>query len=352
MSHFLKKRIIFSSTRNWNPGDEFILFGIKRLLKAAGVDFSEILYNRHPTVRTEFGLIDKFLRGTSFFFAHNPDIQLKHHRRGKKLHRFDNSFFDSDYRIADYVILAGTPEWAGPRNSELYRYALKHKIPGALIGVGIANKIGHGEHIYLSNCVELITTRDSHAQQQLEPYGAITAVCPALFSAPESKPITDVGKIGIVFQGSQVWSNSIPREILNELIPVYRKLLDSGATLLCHHFADVIEGIKTFGEDVPLLYSSDAHELLDCFRQFDIVIGTRLHGAGAAASWGIPGILITHDLRTRGSSSFLEIIVKPERILDTIDSTDWLKKSVDLVEHRKRWFVKMKDLIKKTSLLE
>jgi len=70
--------ILVSSTRQWNPGDEFIFFGVQNLLKEAlkGQRINWILYDRNPDL-----FIDGFnnpvhkekIWGNSF---HHEDQQL------------------------------------------------------------------------------------------------------------------------------------------------------------------------------------------------------------------------------------------------------------------------------------
>ena len=42
---------IFSTTRNYNPGDEFILFGIQNVLEEIIGPFNTVYYNRNPAVQ-------------------------------------------------------------------------------------------------------------------------------------------------------------------------------------------------------------------------------------------------------------------------------------------------------------
>ncbi len=346
------KRIIFSSTRGWNPGDEFILEGVRNVLRGAGIDFVEILYNRHPGIRTIWKGWDKISSIAEFFFADNPDLQLKKIKDGKKFVWFDNSFFPTEEKVADYVIFAGTPEWAGPRNRELYEYALEHRISGAFLGVGLKNKLGDLERRYISELAEIIITRDDEAQGQLAEFGAVRGVCPALFSAPSEKIVEKIGKVGIVFQGSRLWANSIPSDLLNRLVPVYREIARRfEVELICHHFADYVESVELFGDDVPIYYSSRWEQLLDRYSYYDLVVGTRLHGIGAAAAWGVPGILVAHDDRTRGAGSFLEIVASPERILNVIDETDFVAKSRELIDHKRNWFKRYLQFLDETSVM-
>ena len=43
--------IVFSTTRQWNPGDEFILLGCINLLKKQLGEFNPIIFNRNPQIR-------------------------------------------------------------------------------------------------------------------------------------------------------------------------------------------------------------------------------------------------------------------------------------------------------------
>jgi hypothetical protein len=47
----MKKNILFSTTRQSNPGDEFIFFGVRNLLGEKNIRFNTVVYNRHPTIR-------------------------------------------------------------------------------------------------------------------------------------------------------------------------------------------------------------------------------------------------------------------------------------------------------------
>ena len=48
-SHGMQRlNILFSTSRQWNCGDEFILFGVRRLLDRVPLRYNSIIYNRHP----------------------------------------------------------------------------------------------------------------------------------------------------------------------------------------------------------------------------------------------------------------------------------------------------------------
>jgi len=100
--------ILFSTTRQWNPGDEFIFFGIRNILTELGIKFNTIIYNRHPSI--------------------NPPPTFRRHRWSKleKYPNMDNSFFLDIPAAVDYVIIAGSPEWTGgQRMDRLFNYIKK-----------------------------------------------------------------------------------------------------------------------------------------------------------------------------------------------------------------------------------
>lgn len=45
------KNVVLSTTRQWNPGDEFILLGIINLLREVIGEFNPVIFNRSPEVR-------------------------------------------------------------------------------------------------------------------------------------------------------------------------------------------------------------------------------------------------------------------------------------------------------------
>ena len=42
--------VLFSTTRMYNPGDDFVLFGIRRLLEASLGGFVPAVHNRNPAL--------------------------------------------------------------------------------------------------------------------------------------------------------------------------------------------------------------------------------------------------------------------------------------------------------------
>jgi len=91
--------ILVSSTRQWNPGDEFILMGVRNLFEEAlgpGVR-NWILYDRNP---------DLFVDGFST------------HQRKETI--WSNSYHHDSPECFDMALVAGTPEWMGRPLEDFY----------------------------------------------------------------------------------------------------------------------------------------------------------------------------------------------------------------------------------------
>jgi len=86
--------VLFSSSRQWNPGDELFLMGLLNVMRSAGLSFNPVLYNRHPVLMRRRGWngLDEV---------------------------FDNSYMSGTSDALDYLVLAGSPEWTG-RNLRVF----------------------------------------------------------------------------------------------------------------------------------------------------------------------------------------------------------------------------------------
>jgi hypothetical protein len=139
--------ILVSSTRQWNPGDEFIFFGVRNLLEKAIGDrkINWILYDRHPDL--------------------NVNGFKKRIHRNNLLH---NSFHKHNSRFLDLAVIAGTPEWFGPPLIQFYDAVIKSNLPLFLIGVGYIDapiKFSARELHCFQKLAQVITTRDEYASQ-------------------------------------------------------------------------------------------------------------------------------------------------------------------------------------------
>lgn len=131
-----KLNVVFSTTRQWDPGDEFILAGIRNILHELNIEFNPIIFNRNPDIRSCFQ--DRQIFKTSrvpINFVLDPDfIDLE---ANIKFGFFDNSLKpDTDCNFVDWVILAGPPEWCSGKMADLYSCIRRYNLPVMIIGVG------------------------------------------------------------------------------------------------------------------------------------------------------------------------------------------------------------------------
>lgn len=216
--------IVFSATRQWNPGDEFIMMGCINLLKNNfPFSFNPLIYNRNPQTQN----------GASIFY-------------------YDNSISDRiDASIIDLVIFAGSPEWYGPYTQMLYKICEKNNIPVCYMGIGLGipktiDSFSELELTVLKNA-KFITTRDKAARDLLERFRASHIPCPALFASMKSKKIKKVKKIGLIYATHKtIACNNINEQasiFLNELYSTL--LLEYDGRFIFEFIAHYIEEITT-----------------------------------------------------------------------------------------------------------
>jgi hypothetical protein len=249
----MKKNILFSTTRQSNPGDEFIFFGVRNLLGEKNIRFNTVVYNRHPTIRP--------CRREMLF---NLNLNLKHD---------DNSWSETKNNIINYVVFAGTSSWSGNRSKPLWKMIEKNRLRFSIIGVGTYWELLPFQEKLLEENSDVLLTRDDRALKSLKKFGAKKFPCPALFASKKEKIRTKKEKIGIVFQ-----SHNLNKNILKKTIEEYSKLIKKyNCEFICHHYQDLIYAQKKFPNQ-EIHYSSFSEDYFDIYDKFDLVIGTRVHG--------------------------------------------------------------------------
>ncbi|HLF17944.1 MAG TPA: polysaccharide pyruvyl transferase family protein [Candidatus Omnitrophota bacterium] len=321
-----RKNILFSTTRQWNPGDEFILTGILNLLRGIDPHFNPVIFNRNPEIQHE--------SGSAFEMRFKGGIPRM---KRLKLGMYDNSFKASlkDNKFIDLVIFAGSPEWASPRLKGLYDYIDKFSIPTAYMGIGL------GADFDLSSLAEtyknvlkrsaLIAVRDSLAQKKLAGFNPVLLPCPSLLAAAQEheRDIREVKTVGLIYSTHRsVRNNRLESATYSYMMDLYKRFLENYAGKLrfefvCHY----IDELAVFKQDFPSMncfYSYDSSDYLKIYRQFDLVIGPRVHGIGICASMGIPGINLAHDLRAETCRGFQAEIIGVDtgfdKVIETIGS--------------------------------
>ncbi|MFG6179147.1 polysaccharide pyruvyl transferase family protein [Halomonas sp. THAF12] len=73
----------------------------------------------------------------------------------------------------------------------------------------------------------------------------------------------------------------------------------------------------------------DAADWMDHLKEYDLVIGTRIHGTMAALQAGVPAICVTHDSRTKEMCDFMSIPSLDAGDLLKLDSMDQVVDFVD-----------------------
>lgn len=349
------KNILFASTRQFNPGDEFILMGTRAVLSSIIGDFNPIIFNRNPELIHYEG-------ERVFNFQFNAD-----HFRFKKLlpGRYDNSFKKEllDESFIDLAVFAGSPGWAAASMRIFYEYLDRHRVPAVFLGIGSSGgrlDVNAFPVLYqkIIKGAKLITARDEVTVNALAAYQARYLPCPALLAAPPNaqRKIDSVKKIGLIYETDKSSKhNRVNHESYIFLLDLYKRLLSEYGKqfdfgFICHYIEEIPECLKDF-PDGACRYSYDAADYIDIYRQFDLVIGPRVHGIGLAASLGIPGISILHDARGDTCRGFGADIV---RVGSDIDSLFSLLKSkiknihnenTSLLQRKNRAFAEYKALL-------
>jgi polysaccharide pyruvyl transferase WcaK-like protein len=331
--------VVFSTTRQWNPGDEFILMGCINLLREHLGDFNPIIFNRNPQTR----------RARKYDIIKGIDKLA-----GKD---FVEKFLDNSVKerppldYADLVVFAGSPEWRGRRMVKLYESILELDIPAIFLGIGTSGPFSFNDTHFTSAEQEvfkrarLITTRDSTTQNGLQPLETHQLPCPALLSSRDEHTIKSVNRIGLMYgTDSAVASNNVSSETYRYMMDMYQQILEEfGSETEIEFVSHYIDELSPFRRDFPgqvLRYSYDAKDYLDIYGRYDLVIGYRVHGIGISASMGIPGIMFSHDPRAatvKGFKSEMVDVGTPysqlrETIYDTMQNIE--SKSQALQAHK------------------
>jgi hypothetical protein len=316
--------ILVSSTRQWNPGDEFIFFGVQNLLKEAlkGQRINWILYDRNP---------DLFIDGFN-----NPVHKEK---------IWGNSFHHKDPQCLDLALIAGTPEWMGPPLKDFYRTVREGNLPLVILGVGYVDapiNFTDNEVYCFKNFLKVLTVRDEYASQALNEIGISHEIlpCPALFASDHETIPDDIGRIGFILQTNKSVNQSVSEELSHACAHIVKRLRGKGfkVDVICHYIDEFVEFSRTLP---PLRYSYDARDYIEILNDYDLIISTRLHGAILANSLGKPAFLLNiEDPRCKGALSLFPFIYpsSPDTIMGAINNID-IKSAKKLID----WKTQIRD---------
>ena len=337
--------VLFSSTRGWNCGDEFILAGIRNLIDDLGVAINPVVYNRHPDL-----LLYEFLSNERFYLdTPNGQFPLDIENILRRYScRADNSVrLDHDLGFVDACIFAGTPEWLGPPVERLVTKLAASPVPVAYLGVGYgdyqasaADSLGDADAAILRRA-RLITTRDKRAGNFLNQHGISSRLlpCPALFACRDEKPVERIRRVAISLQNPNgAGPQTISKASTEWLLDFARKAASEYEVIFVQHYID--DCAKLYSELSSIgsvFYSCEPRDYERFYRGADLTVTSRVHGAGFCASMGIPAYYVGDSLRTDTVDGFLSKIVPigstpPSVLIDNIRSVDvgdWSRRIID-----------------------
>jgi len=300
-------RVLYVTTRQWNPGDEFILRGVRRILDEVAPDRPvEMIFNKSPQTTGLFEARNFWIRerpgrlATSLDFA----IRVAHYDNSLKRHH--------DLASYDAVIFAGSPGWFGSRLSTLYRRLIGYQGKVIFLGIGTPNRpvrLRQAEREVMRRST--VVCRDKPLTEELGGSGisARFLPCPALLASPfEVAPAAGEAPIGLVFgsdSGVRYQRISPQAKALQDRL--FRSIVrEAPAEIVCHYSDELPQAIAEY-PNVKVRYSFDAADYVSIFARYSSVISTRVHGCGIASSLAVPNAAIVHDRRgetVRGFRSF------------------------------------------------
>lgn len=310
---------IFSTTRNYNPGDEFILFGVQHLLRDIIGPFNTVFYNRNPAVQNFRMTFDK--DATIGSQTANWYQTMREHFSER-----ENSWSpELGIDFADFVVFAGTPEWVGRMVEPLTSALENFNGPILYLGLGsveVMNDCTIDDLLATDQTAlkkaQLITVRDTAAAKFLAPLNPHELPCPALFAA-NAKLRTDKQQIAVSFQGTgPANTQRIDTDVRDYMVALLEKLNETYSCSVIAHYVDELNELSPLlPNGVDLIYHADAADYIGTYDAFDLIITTRVHGAGLAAALGIPSFVVTHSHRSQTADGFLAEMIDTDT--DTID---------------------------------
>ncbi|MBQ9971014.1 MAG: polysaccharide pyruvyl transferase family protein [Elusimicrobiaceae bacterium] len=304
MKKSLGLNICLSSTVNWNPGDEFIRFGVKNLMeKIIGNNHNYFIWNRNP----------------DFFNSAWKDDRVKENFLSNSCSRQDLSYMD-------LFVFAGTPEWLGNPTEPLYKEIARRNAPALFLGLGAGRDIKRltkTEKKVLNADTSFVSSRSNTLAEELnqeDVKGVHTLPCPAVLcvKGTEYAPRQKTGKIGFLLQTTEFSCQNSKISFAQEF---FNLLPNPNYEFLASYIAETRVAAQ---KGIKARFSFEPQDYFAIYQDYDFIITTRLHGALSALSAGIPAILVTEPANERVQTA----AVLYKEILPVVDS---IGKAVELL---------------------
>ncbi|RPI76954.1 MAG: polysaccharide pyruvyl transferase family protein [Desulfobacteraceae bacterium] len=357
------KNILFATVRQGNCGDEFILFGTQNIIRTLQSEYNPVIVNKNVEVCRRLQFKNKIVDiGIDTVPPRKINLNLSD-LCFKNLPLEDNSFADYyDLNDIDAVVFAGTPEWLVYKLFPLYQKLETYKGPILFLGVGYHEGFGgpeaylqfHETYRKIHKKALVFAVRDNILLNYLKPeVQAVLLPCPAIFCSKRHRKRDRLTRIGfslqakagdarVNFVSQAVYDFSF--RLLNEVSKHYE------TEVIAHWIEDLIYLKREVKSDLPVRYSYDAKDYLGLYDRYDLVISTRVHGSGMAASLGIPTMTISHSMRTDTVKGFLSHVLSPAQdimeILNLIRSLDMAAESEKIIRHKEATRVAYQELLK------
>jgi len=170
---------------------------------------------------------------------------------------------------------------------------------------------------------------------------AIHLPCPALFAADYEQLRRGKQKIALSTQGTLPGNmQRIDQETLDYSVQLFRKLAKQyDCTLVCHYIDELYQLQPLLGDVLKFSYSYDARDYIEIYDQFDLLVTTRVHGAGLCASLGIPSVVLAHSARSDTVAGFLADTIQIQstsigQLLEHIEQINIQERSEILLAHK------------------
>ena len=292
------KNVLYSTSRQWNPGDEFILMGTIKIMSKVIGPHNVIIYNRNPDVRHPM-----ILKTKDFFHLAFNDNSLK---------------TDTDCSFIDLAVFAGTPEWCNELCNNLYKHISESNLPTLFIGLGSNNRHMNPVIREVLSKSLYISFRDKKLKisENIPLPPIIYRACPAMLcvSIGQEKKIDKIKTVGLGFAVNRKYSvvnNCVGDDVYEYIKGLYVDFIEKYKEvykiyIICHYIDELPIAHKVYDDyDVDILYSYNSSDYQSIYSNIDVLISPRVHGCGIASSLGIPSISIMHDNRATTTEMFM-----------------------------------------------